>query len=526
MAKKRAASRKADGRAGAGPGPRGARRAQPPVRRVGAAEFDLGQITGKARRVGVVSYTAQARKIERRKGIHPRRLIPRVPTGKFRSDANPTAALALDQGLLAERRADGALAALAAPLAASDNIALARNVQLSDVATADTASHVCEPSVAINGDVVFFTANWFASISLDGGQTFRFVDPETSFPDPPGLRFCCDQVVHYIKKIDTFVWLLQYSEDPQGNNIQRLAFATSAEIRQGQWRLFDISSQSLGLPGVFLDYPDLAVGANQLYVTMNGFRGNGWDSTVIVRLPLLGIKTGNITAQRVIWRQNFNFRVAQNCGATAYWASHNNSSQLRVFRWPESAAAPSFRDVDVATWEEGNVVSRTPDGLNWLERCDPRLTGATLAKGELWFAWTSNRGGANNRPNPFVQIARLKAGTLALVENINLWDPESALAYAALATNSSGEVGASYSIGGGSRFPSHVVGILTGTRREAVTFSGTRGPADEKWGDYLTVRRAYPKQKLFAATGYTLQTGAGSSDATPNFTLFGRASDV
>jgi hypothetical protein len=483
------------------------------------AAFDVAKVKARLVAIAPVPYTAAVRRIERRRGIHPRRLIPRVPTGKWQADVDPTPQIE-------EQRQEMAAAGGGAPMAATDDLVLVSNAQLSDVATADTASHVCEPSVAVNGDVVFFTGNWFASISTDRGQTFRFVDPETSFPDPPGMRFCCDQVAHYIKKIDTFVWLLQYTEDNQGNNVQRLAFATTAQIRQGQWRIFDISSPSVGLPGVFLDYPDLAVGTNMLYLTMNGFRGNGWDSTILVRLPLSGIKTGNITADRFIWRQNFNFRVAQHCGTSAYFASHNTSSQIRVFRWRESAPSPDFADVDVATWEEGNIVSMTPDGFNWLERCDPRMTGATLANGVLWFSWTSQRGGANNRPHPFVQIARVKASTRTLVSNVNLWDPNAAIAYAALSTNSNGEVGTSYAIGGGARFPSHVVGLLTGTRREAVTFTGARGPADGKWGDYLTVRRAYPKQKLFAATGYTLQAGAGASDATPSFTIFGRSSDV
>jgi len=125
-----------------------------------------------------------------------------------------------------------------------------------------------------------------------------------------------------------------------------------------------------------------------------------------------------------------------------------------------------------------------------------------------------------------VQIARVKASNRTLVQNVSLWDPASAICFAALNTNASEEAGVSYCIGGGSRFPSHVVGILTGTRRDASTFTGTRGPSDDKWGDYLTVRRMYPKTKLFAATGYTLQSGAGTSDATPSFTVFGRSSDV
>ena len=496
------------------------RKSKPTSASAKSAQSALTAVTVKVKagRQVQVAYLAKARRFVAERRIHPRRLIPRVPTGVQVLDANPSHALRLEQPV-PESTARSLRAA-------SDNVTLLRNVQLDDVATADTASHVCEPSCAVNGNVVFLTGNWFASVLSDGGQTFQFVDPTSAFPNPPGQEFCCDQVVHYVKKIDTFVWLLQYSEDASGNNVERLAFATTAQVGQGQWRIFDISSQGIGFPGLFLDYPDIAVGTNMLYVTMNGFRGNGWERTVIVRIPLAAIKSGNISAQTLTTQENFNFRVAQFCGTTAYWASHNTNSQIRVYKWRESSATATTKDVDVATWEEGNYSSTTPDGRNWLQRADGRMTGATLANGELWFAWTSNKGGANNRPQPFVQIARLKASTLAVLENINVWDPGSGIAFAALSTNSNNEVGVSYLIGGGARFPSHVVGILTGTRREVTTFAGTRGPSDNKWGDYLCVRRAYPQQKIFAATGFTLQGGSGQRDATPNFTTFGRSSDV
>ena len=149
-----------------------------------------------------------------------------------------------------------------------------------------------------------------------------------------------------------------------------------------------------------------------------------------------------------------------------------------------------------------------------------------MAGNELWFSWGSAKGGANNRPQAFVQIARINATTMALIENINLWDASSAIMYAGLSTNSNNEVGASFTLGGGTKYPTHLVGILTGTRRQVITFAGNRGPSDNKWGDYLTVRRNYPNQKLFCATGYVLKSGAGASDATPNFTVFGRSSDV
>src|SRR5437899_2875478 len=79
----------------------------------------------------------------------------------------------------------------------------------------------------------------------------------------------------------------------------------------------------------------------------------------------------------------------------------------------------------------------------WLDRADPRITGATMAASELWFAWAVDAG-SNRRPFPFVQIARIDATNLTLLENINIFDPDSAICYGALSTNANQEVGISY----------------------------------------------------------------------------------
>ncbi len=469
-----------------------------------------------------ISKFSAARKLDT---IHVRKILPKVKAGAKMRDMMPTAAMALDQ--------DVSLKAMAntrgvAPMAPTDTITLFKNIQLSDVATADTASHVCEPSTAINGSVVFYTGNWFAAVSFNGGTSFLYVNPYTTFPNPPGMSFCCDQVVHYVKSIDTFVWLLQYGKDATGKNIQRIAYATTARVRAGTWRYFDITPASLGLAaGTWLDFPDLSTSTNMLYMTSNNFNSaNAWKASVVARIRLTSFTTGILSASSYKSTTYSSFRVAQNCGTTAYFVAHKSNSALRIFSWPETLGAPSFNDVSVASWVSSGYSSVTPDGRNWLNRADGRHTGATMAGNELWFAWGSARGGANNRPQAFVQIARINAVTKALIENINLWDVNSAIFYAGLATNSNNEVGASFALGGGTKFPTHLVGILTGTRRQVITFSGNRGPADNKWGDYLTVRRNYPKEKQFCASGYVLKSGAGVSDATPNFTIFGRSSDV
>jgi hypothetical protein len=313
--------------------------------------------------------------------IHPRKVIPKVPGGLKVLDMQPTGVMSLEEAT--------PMAALAkagvAPMAPTDTITLVKNVQLNDVAMADTASHVCEPSAAINGSVVFYTGNWFAAVSTDGGTSFKFVDPFTTFPNPPGMGFCCDQVVNYIKSIDTFVWLLQYTRDTSGKNIQRIAYATTARVKTGSWRFFDITPASLGLgAGIWLDFPDLAVGQNMLYMTTNCFAGSAWRASAVARIKLSSFTSGTLSASRTVSTTHPSLRVAQNCGTTAYFVAHNSTSSLRMFSWKETSATPTSNDVSVASWSSGPYSSITPDGRNWLQRADGRHTGATMAGNELW----------------------------------------------------------------------------------------------------------------------------------------------
>src|SRR5215467_6986080 len=168
----------------------------------------------------------------RRQRIHPRRVLPRVAEGKEREFHSVTRPLSL-------RRSPAATAPIRS---GGDDLTLVTSTELVGPAQQQLASNVGEPSVAANGDVIVYTGNWYAANSSDGGRTFQYVDPFTAFPDPPNLGYCCDQVVNYIASIDTFVWLLQYGPKtgPEADNIQRLAFAKTADVATGRWRLFDI----------------------------------------------------------------------------------------------------------------------------------------------------------------------------------------------------------------------------------------------------------------------------------------------
>lgn len=466
-----------------------------------------------------VTLLARAPRIDRPKRIHARRFLPRIPEGEeraFHSATEPLAAFA------------------ARAVSPGDNVTIVLDTELTGPGQNKTASNVGEPSVAANGDVVVYTGNWYAAVSSDRGKTFRFIDPSTAFQqfDPPGASFCCDQVVQYIPSIDTFVWLLQYGTSNDLDNFQRLAFAKTADVAASRWRLFDITARNLGAPGTFIDFPDLALSANALYMTTNIFPPKSRKvGCAVVRIPFKNIAAGPFKIDRFVTFDHDSFRVAQNCRKTAFFAAHENTSTLRVFSWAENKKKPTSTLVGVSRWIGGNGYhSRTPDGRRWLDRADSRITGATLAADELWFAWGVDSG-SNQRPKPFIQAARIDATSLSLTENINVFDPASATCYAALATNFDNEVGISYFIGGGTRFPTLMAGFLTAPRREVEVAGSQRAPLAEEdgshhWGDYLTVRPAFPATKLFCSSGYVMK-GAGSGDGsnrdcTPHFVIFGR----
>jgi hypothetical protein len=224
------------------------------------------------------------------------------------------------------------------------------NTPLTQPAQNQTSSNVGEPSVSANGDVVFFTGNWYASVSTDGGNTFKFIDPNSMAQpdDPSGVTFCCDQVINYMPSIDMFMWLMQYGPST-GDNIQRLAFATTDNVKTGTWHIFDITTQMLGVPGFFMDFPDLAVGSNFIYMTTNCFGPDGKTvGSAVVRIPFSSLAQGSPTIEKFVSMDLFAFRVAQNCGDTAYFAAHKDTSTLSVFSWPESQGVPTNKDEFVA----------------------------------------------------------------------------------------------------------------------------------------------------------------------------------
>lgn len=405
------------------------------------------------------------------------------------------------------------------------NVNLIKNIGLGDSATSTQTSNVNETTVATSNSNIFVTGNWFASSSINNGKSWTQVDPFTALP-PAANGFCCDQVVVYEPTRDIWIWILQYSSIPGGNNVFRIAVAPGASPSAWQW--WDVSPVDLddSWTGLWFDYPDTAVSDNHLYLTFNVFNhaqpNNRWQRAVAFKVPLDTLRAGTgLTYQWWTTIDNGSLRLTQGASGSMFFADHNSGRTLRVYGWPDDSNTVGSFDVQVSQWSPGPYSAPGPDGSDWLvQRCDARITGAWISGTRAGFLWTAAP--KSSRPMPYVKGAVVDVTTQSLVEEPDIWSAESAYAYPAACPNAAGVVGVSLAMGGGPRHPSHVVGFRDGGDwRLKITRSGTDGPPSGSWGDYLTCRRHHPNTSEWVASGYTLQGGTNRRNIEPQYVHFG-----
>jgi hypothetical protein len=379
--------------------------------------------------------------------------------------------------------------------------------------------------------VVFITANSDAVYSINGGSTFTKLNPTTIFNNKVAGGFCCDQVVQYVPSIDRFVWLMQFRRatvnGQQAGNLQRLAVARPEDIvtdAMTAWTYWDLTSADFSLGTQWMDYPDLAVGTNNLYISFDAF---GTGGLMVVRVPLKELAAGGTINFRYTnpasLDSDWGAHLVQGPLTTIYWAGHEHTSGIRVFSWPDSSNNYSWVVVPINSWSNMNYSSTTPspDSTNWMTKLSgfPRsaVIGGTRAGNDLWLAWSA--GTDNNFPMPHVEMVELDvSSTPTFKKQVQIWNSSYAFAYPALFTSNTGEIGLSLEYGGNGNFENHVVGFW-GDFLVYITTSSSIGTG--RFGDYVTIRRdANPK--FFDAFGYGLDDVKGKGQSDVHFVIFGR----
>ncbi|HKG91541.1 MAG TPA: hypothetical protein VKA84_06615 [Gemmatimonadaceae bacterium] len=415
-------------------------------------------------------------------------------------------------------------------------IKILSNIALSGAGTGNGAtSTVGEPSVGWSGQQVFVTGNWYASQSTGGGAAWTFVDPNTFLP-AAGKGFCCDQTVMYAPSQTMMVWLLQYSEQG-GTNVLRVAVNVGPALGGNVWHWWDFQPDQVDATWTnqWFDFNHAALSDNFLYIASNVYRApqssqSPWVRAVVLRLPLAQLRAGgNLSYDYFDTTTDGSPRCTQGATSVMYFASNDSSqSQIRLFSWPENSTAVGTQDIPVSPWNTGPYLSQTPSGVNWLSRCDDRMTGGWVGRGRIGFMWSANAltaagtTGPNARPNPYVRVVRLDEVTKQVVDEPDIWSSSVAYSYPDAATNDQGDAGISLFRGGGASHPGHVVGALNAAAAPAKwVLRGTANGShsDARWGDYVTCRRHDPDARGWVAAGYTLH-GAALTDVRPRVVRF------
>ena len=173
-------------------------------------------------------------------------------------------------------------------------------------------------------------------------------------------------------------------------------------------------------------------------------------------------------------------------------------------------------------------VCGSPSGVNPCLRDDSRIkTRLAPVAGVLGFLWDAKQGtfGQTSAPYPYLRGAVVDLTTWSLVSDVRLGYSDTAAIYPNVAINPRGGLGLTMTVGGGTFYPSAVIGILddvsNGTWELQTLQTGGGDPIQSEWGDFLTVRPASGGGNSWVATGYTMQNGA----TQPLFAWFGRQRD-
>jgi hypothetical protein len=394
-------------------------------------------------------------------------------------------------------------------------------------------------SGASGAGVVFATANTFGAVSTNDGLTFTTVNPSTIWKnvfsptkDAAGNLIdgglCCDQVVRYLPTIDRFAWfqLFNVVTAPKGGLINkvRIAVAKPDDIRTkgvsgpGVWTSWDMTSATFRLGENWMDFPDMAVGKNFLYFSINKVDTGGF----VVRIPLADLKEGkslhlDYTAAGVC------AKMTRNASTEIFWGIYSGSSII-VYSWKEDSNKYYWRTVPLASWStdfSSYVPAPDPAGKRWIygavgfknvqaaaRRYALNPFGGYLFN-ELWFAWSAGRDASNPYPN--IELVRIDASTFGLIQQYKIKNSNYAFVYPDLAANElrGGElvgydVGITYLWGGNSYYGNPGVGLfrLGATPGQLVNPDNTdllsvelsdASPAFGRSGDYLTINPHSPK---------------------------------
>jgi len=411
-------------------------------------------------------------------------------------------------------------------------------INLHDIGPSEVApserSTVHEPSVGNMGNTVFFTANWYAARSSDGGGTFTYVNPYTLFPATDN-GFCCDQQVHYSRSQDMMLWALQYTNTTTTGTLRLARAVGSADVASNVWTYYDFTPQSFGFPtATWMDFPSMTVAKTFVYLTSNVYNTSDiFRGSVVWRISLTQLAAGGGISFQYFTRTDVgSLRLTEGAQATMYWAAFATTTTLRIHRWDDASGTIFWDDVALNPFTRLNRdgIATSPDGTNWALRADSRPLGGAVANGMLTFTWGAKQDGTY--AYPYTVVANFSQSTRALVSQQNVWNPGFAWLYMTASVNPAGNYAGLINWGGGSSYPNSAVWVnddISGGFVPLTNFlaaASTAGPTANKWGDYLAVHPHKVFANSWVGGTFYMTAGGGDADTVGRYLWFGRNRDL
>lgn len=397
-------------------------------------------------------------------------------------------------------------------------------------------STLAEPAAINEGRYVYAAGNFdHTELSPDGGITWLNVAVPGGPVDAPIA--CCDNDIVYNKARGVTFHSLLYINNTASNGVVRIF------VRRNLKNLGDGCSYTIDQAGsannILMDYPHLGVSNGFLYLATNDIGPTGQVSRMrrfnidqMADCTTVSFTTyswpATIVGQRI-------FTPGEGATHTMYWAFLNSATQLRIFSWPEAAAAPTntLRNISSTSFVNpvcrGGVLNNDYADSLWAHPTGFNLRTA-VGGGQVHVFWTSGPIGGFTQSH--ARGARFDQTSLALIAQPIIWNGGFCFGMPMISANARGHIGMALAYGGsnvGGSAANAAVGIFdeyTPNGQFFQTAAGTHNRTDQRFGDYFTVRPQAPCDLFWSATSYALSGGTGVANVNSRYVEFGRNRDT
>lgn len=408
---------------------------------------------------------------------------------------------------------------------------------------AQTSGFLSEPAAVNNRRQVFYSGNFYNSVSKDHGVTWRNLAIPGGLADAPS--FCCDTDAIVDPVTGTAITLELYIDpansktgnlrigvrDPHDYNTEKCSYtldsagAADNELQDfakiGQSKTYVWVSASIIDPGTGRSRM-WYIGKPELLACVNiglGFFDQTWD-----------------TEGQHIWRP------AGGAETRTYtmWAHAVDTTHMRVFKWNDADALPTsvVRTVSPSDYSgqdcRGGVGNfdwnASGDGAGFNMSC-------AIAQGvdqtPAILTCYNQSAPMVNRPQAFLRGTSFRVTDRKLIGEPDLFSNDMCIGYPILSSNNRGDLGFSVAAGGktggGGSAVQGYVGMRTPSETEmAVVAGGVANQSGGRYGDYLTIHRYQGCANYFTATSYAWDRAPVINNRGINarWVEFGRSGDA